>query len=226
MLFNLIFLAVSTLGAQPLHTDSIFEPKLSGRLFTMRSGIIGSQFYRDDWEPADIRLLTGDTVRNKLLKYDVLLDEVIWWYKDSMREVELEKGSVDEFWFRNGKSDAIHFRKIRARLPGMADSTEVFVQVLIEKAAALYVFRKVRAEGSVNRVEKGVLCSFDLIVPDPLYMICFPDGKSIYLRKTRKRLLLKALPEEYAANVKQIIQKNHLSVHSEKDLTALAGMIN
>lgn len=211
---------------QGINLDSIFETKLGGKLFQMRAGLVGSQFYNDDWVNSDLKLITGETVHNKKLKYDALLDEVIWLQEDSFREVELEKHFIREFCFKNYQNRQVCFRRIRAKLPQMIDSADIFVEVLLEKSSSLFVFRKVKVEGSVNRLIGGVLCSFEKLVPDPVYLISLPGGNSVFCKRIRRHLLLKALPDAYKTKVREIIQRNHLTIRTEEDLARLVGLIN
>lgn len=222
----MISLTGSIINGQNVNLDSIFVPELSGEIYLKSTGIAGKQFYNDDWAESDIKLSTGELVFNKLLKYNELLDEVIWLQAEIPRQIKLEKHFIDEFCFRNDKGESVRFRRIQIKLPQMTDTADIFVEVLSEKTASLYVFRNVRINGNIKSVEDGVLYSYDTVMPQPVYILKLPRGITVTFKRIRRSALLKALPEEYKTAVKKIIQQNYLSVRSENDLIKLVRLIN
>lgn len=226
LLFLILVNLSSDIFCQAINLDSIFEPKLSGEIFQQRTGMVGKQFYNDDWAVGNIKLTNGKWVTNKQLKYDAFLDELIWYRTDSLLQVKLEKHFISEFCFKNYNSQFVQFKKIKTKLSQMADSTDIFVEVMIEKITSFYIFRNVKTEGTVNRLDRGVQYSFDKLVSNPLYIIILPDKKTITFKKIRRRVLLKALPDEYKILLKELIQQNHLSIRTESDLVKLVGLMN
>ncbi len=224
-LYLVISLSGLALNGQTVNLDSIFEPRLSGEMYKMKVGIIGKQFYNDDWAESDIKLSSGEVAFNKFLKYNGLLDEVIWLRSDLSGQVKLEKQFIDEFTFKDFRGKPVRFKRIRVRLPQMTDSTDIFAEVLSEKSASLYVFRHIRIIESINRVENGALYSFDRLAPQPVYILKLPDNETLTFRRISPTALLKALPKDYKAAVKKIIQQNFLSVRSEDDLVKLVRLI-
>jgi len=214
------------LNGQAINLDSIFESKLCGEIFRMKTGILGEQFYNDDWTESDIKLITGETAVNKLLKYNAFMDEVIWLEADGLRQVKLEKHFIDEFCLKNYKGGSIVFKRMQLKLPRMTDTADIFVEVLSEKSASLYVFRNVVIQGTVDRVEDGVLYSYDKLVSQPVYILSFPDKETVTFQKIGRNALLKALPNAYKTIVTEIIQRDHLSVRDEDDLIKLVSLIN
>ncbi|MEI6061341.1 MAG: hypothetical protein WCR72_11575 [Bacteroidota bacterium] len=225
-----LFLYILFLGfgsaaqAQSVNLDSIFEPKLRGRIYQAKTGIEGNQFYNNEWSVSDIRLVSGETVFKKQLKYNVLLDEVIWLQAGTYNQVKLEKQFINEFSLENEKGEIGWFRRIHTKLPSMVDSADIFVQVLSEKAFALCVFRAVRVEGAVHNVN-GVDLYIDKITPEPQYILVLPDRQTIFFKRISKRALAKALPEKYKSVFKEAIQLNRLSVRTEADLIKLVRLV-
>jgi hypothetical protein len=224
LLFILFLCFGSAIYAQSINMDSIFEPKLRGEIFQSKTGIEGSQFYNIEWVMSDIKLSSGETVFNKQLKYNVLIDEVIWLQPGTYNQVKLEKHFIDEFYLKNYKGKTVCFKRIRAKLPQMPDSADIFVEVLIEKTASLYVFRSVETEGIV-KIVNGEQLYFDKITPLSRYILILPDRQTILYKRISKYAFLKALPEKYKNILKAIIQQNHLSVRTENDLSKLVGLI-
>lgn len=214
------------LNGQAINLDSIFEPKLCGEIFRMKTGILGEQFYNDDWTESDIKLITGEMAVNKLLKYNAFMDEVIWLEADGLRQVKLEKHFIDEFCLKNFKGGSVVFKRMQLKLPRMTDTADIFVEVLSERSTSLYIFRNVVIQGTVDRVEDGVLYSYDKLVSQPVYILSFPDKGTVTFQKIGRSALLKVLPNAYKTIVTEIIQRNHLSVRDEDDLIKLVSLIN
>ncbi len=223
-LFFLFLCLGSALCAQSTNLDSIFEPKLRGEIYQVQKAVKGNQFYSNEWITSNIRMSSGEMVFNKQLKYSILLDEIIWLKPNGFEQVKLEKHFIDQVYFKNYKGKDVCFKRILAKLPLMLDSAEFFVEVLVEKSASLYVYRTARIEGTVNNVN-GIDSYMDKIVPDPNYIVVLPDSQRIVLKKISKRSLINSLPEKYSNAVKEIVQQNHLPVHTESDLTKLVGFI-
>jgi hypothetical protein len=215
----------SAIYSQSINLDSIFEPKLRGEIFNLQKSVDGNQFYSSEWIMSNIRLSSGEIVFNKQLKYNILLDEIIWLKPNGFEQVKLEKHFINQINFKNYKGKDVCFKRIHAKLPPMVDSTDIFVEILLEKAASLYVYRTVRMEGIVNNVN-GIDLYLDKIVPDPSYILVLPDKQTSIFKKIRKRSFIKALPEKYRNSVKDIIQQNHLAIRSENDLSKVVGLIN
>jgi len=224
LLFIIFLNFASAIYAQSVNLDSIFEPKLHGEIFHVQKVVDGNQFYSNDWIMSDIKLSSGEMVFNKQLKYNILLDEIIWLKPNGFEQVKLEKHFIDAFYFKNYKGKNIYFKRILSKLPPMVDSTDIFVEVLAEKAASLYVYRTVRIEGTVNNVN-GIDRYLDKIVPEPRYILVLPDRQTCEFKKISKHSLIKALPEKYKSSLKDIIQQNHLAIRTENDLSILVGLI-
>lgn len=228
MLKSLLFLQALFFGpavcAQSINMDSIFEPQLRGEIFQAKTGVDGNQFYSNDWIKSDIQLSSGEMVFNKQLKYNILLDEVIWLKPNSYLQVKLEKHFINDFYLKNHNGKNIHFKRILVKLPSRSDSTDIFVEVLVEKSSSLYVFRSVRIEGSVSNIN-GVDRYFDKIIPDPNYILTLPDKHAVTFKRINKRLFLNALPENYRNTFKETIHQNHLSIRTENDLAKLVSSI-
>jgi hypothetical protein len=219
----LIVCCTATYG-QSINIDSIFEPPLRGETFLKKTGTEGKQFYNDNWVLGDIKLCSGETVFNKQLNYNVLLDEVVWLQAGTFRQVKLEKQFINEFYLKRQQGRDIRFKKMRIKLPTMNDSTDIFVEVLVENSASLYVFRTVRVEETSNIVN-GIQSYVENIVPQPQYFLKLPDKQAITFKRIKKKVIVNALHEKYKYIIKATIQQNHLSIHTEEDLTKLVTLI-
>lgn len=221
----IFFILCSTANyAQSWDLDSLFEPKLRGELYNQKKGTLGSPFFNENWQKGDIKLSSGETVHNKQLKYNILLDDLIWLQKSNFRQVGLARQFIAGFTLENENGRSNRFIKKRVKLPSTTDSADIFAEVILEKTTSFYVYRAVRIEGTVIDVN-GVPCYFDKIIHQPWYIFVLPDRNTILFSRINQRSLLRSLPEKYRNEVKAIIRENHLSIRSENDLTKLAELI-
>lgn len=222
----LLCLFTSTMQGQISIVDSVFEPKLRGRLFEMPTGYKGSQYYNDEWANADILLANGDVACNKLLRYNGFIDELIWRNTANLMEVKLEKHFIDEFTLKNVEGKTIRFKRIEAKLPMVADSAEIFVEVLAERQASCYIYRKIIVKGyDLKDIAGETYISSDLVA-QPMYFLILPDKEVVIFKRINKRGILKTLPVQYQTTVKELLQKNHLPLRNEENLKTLVGLID
>ncbi len=213
------------LKSQTLNVDSIFTPPLCGEIYHIKTGTIGNQFYNNEWRLGKIKLISGEWVFNIKLKYNSFIDELIWLQENSFKQIKLEKHFIDEFVLINSDGISVHFRRMKIKLPPMVDSSEIYVEVLLEKIASLYVFRSIKIEGHEEELKNGILYSNDVLKDHPVYILIMPDQRIITFQKIRKRSLLNALDENSRVRIKKIIQEFHLSIRKENDLMELVRLI-
>ena len=195
----------ASLHGQISIVDSVFEPKLRGKIYEMPTGYKGSQYYNDEWANADILLTNSEVACNKLLRYN---------------------GFIDEFRLKNFGGKTIRFKRIEAKLPMIADSVEIFVEVLAESQSSCYVYRKIIVKGYDLKDIAGKTYISNDLVAQPLYFLILPDKEVVVFRRINKRGILKAMPEKYRMPVKELLQKNHLSLRNEENLKTLVGFID
>jgi len=216
----------ASLHGQISIVDSVFEPKLRGKIYEMPTGYKGSQYYNDEWANADILLTNSEVACNKLLRYNGFIDELIWRNTANLMEVKLEKHFIDEFSLKNLGGKTIRFKRIEAKLPMIADSVEIFVEVLAESQSSCYVYRKIIVKGYDLKDIAGKTYISNDLVAQPLYFLILPDKEVVVFRRINKRGILKAMPEKYRMPVKELLQKNHLSLRNEENLKTLVGFID
>jgi hypothetical protein len=219
LLLPYVMLLVSVnLCGQNASLDSLFEPRLCGSIYQISPGFKGSQFYNKEWADADILLSDGELVGNKLLRYNGFIDEVIWKNNVDQTEVKLEKHFISDFTFKNYQGKSIRFKRIQAKLPGIADSAEIFAEVLAESKSSCYAYRKIVVEGYDLKTVNGLTYISDNLVAQPQYFLVLPDKQIVVFRRISKHSILNILPEKYRVSAKNILQKNHLSLKDEEDL--------
>lgn len=221
---NSILYSQESLSDQ-LVLDSIFEPKLTGEAFTIKSGMIGRQFFNDEWADSDILLSTGEKVSNKLLKYNGYLDEVVWLTPEFFKQVKIDKFAIDEFVFKNYFGKSIRFKRINIKQMFISDSTDIFAEIVIESNLSLYIFRKIGIAGTVNKDSKGGIYSFDQLESAPVYYLKLTNNGYANLQRLNRRSLLHLFPEQKTA-IKKLLSQNRQQLKTESDLVEIVNLLN
>ncbi len=205
--------------------DSIFEPKLTGEAYIAKAGMIGRQFFNDEWAESDIKLTTGEKVSNKLLKYNGYLDEIVWLTPENFKQVKLDKYAIDEFVLKNYFGNSLRFKRINIKQMFISDSTDIFAEVVIESNVSLYIFRKIGIAGTITKDSKGGFYSFDQLESAPVYYLKLTNSGYANLQRLNRRSLLHLFPEQKTA-IKKLLRQNHQQLKTESDLVEVVNLLN
>jgi hypothetical protein len=206
--------------------DSVFEPKLTGETFTDYKQFKGNQFFTDDWMESDIRLVTGQLVHKKNIKYNGLLDQVVWLNPVNSGEYMLDKLSVDEFWYRNIMGEPVHFRRISTTDSKTGQRLDVFAETVVEGKVSIYIQRRIIKKGVENINDKdNKTYSIDVLGPKPVYYIKLPSGTYFVTGKITRHSFLKLFPDQRKA-ISKLLNKNHLNFRSESAVIKTIELLN
>lgn len=208
-----------------LSLDSIFEPKLPGQSFIAKSGLLGSQYYNDDWVESDLLLVSGEKVFNKLLKYNGFIDEVIWLTPENFKQVKIDKFAINEFVLKSYLGKSVCFKRINTKQPFLSDSTDIFAEVILESRLSLYIYRKMAIAGSVSKDNKGVNYTYNEIEPTPVYYLKLTNNRFINLQRLKRRALWNLFPEQ-KTEIRKLLRQNHQSLSNEDDLLKIVNLLN
>lgn len=175
--------------------ENLFSPSLSGEIFNSPSGYLGSQYYFEEWLNGSVTLLSGEKAINTRLRYNGLLDELIWMKTPSFQQVKLDKNLIKEFSLNKPDGEILTFKRLSVNLPPFNQKTEIFAQSLYESQISLYAFRRISIIGRVIRKMETGNFEFSEIEPSHLYFITSKDAKSFYLSKISKRNISRLFPE-------------------------------
>jgi hypothetical protein len=163
---------------------------LTGELFTPDLIIDGTTYFNSEWLPGEIYLSNGEIVINKLIKYNGLLDELFWKEPKSNNVIKLDKEAIRQFHFQNLNGDStIYFRKIKVRRNAIADSSEIFGQVVYGGSLSLFLLHTYKTAGSELIRKNGVLFEKVNYVEVPVYIFRLTNNNTFVFKSlNRKRL--------------------------------------
>jgi len=204
--------------------DSIFSLKLTGETFIEKK-YKGDPFVNKDWVKSDMLLSTGERIYGKMIKYNGLLDEVIWLNPFNFGKFILDKSYISDFWFKNDQGGSTHFKRINVSDLSLNHQPVIFVEIAVEGKISIFIQRRIRVFGSDSFYEDAKLYSVDLIEPSPLYYIKLPTNQLLMMTGIRLNSFLKVFPVQKKSILKSL-KNNHLKFKSESDLIKAVDTLN
>lgn len=207
-------------------TDSISNAKLTGETYFEQKGYKGEQFFNKSWLSCDILLSTGEMIYDEKVKYNSLLDELIWVNSTINQQFKLDKPLIKEFWLKNEKDQIIHFKQITANKPYTPNlQTDFFAEVAVEGNLSLYIQRKISVVNSDDIIIDGILCRQETIRPTPQYFLKLPSNDYILLEKINLKSFSKLLPTQ-KMEIDKLMKSNNLKLKTENNLIKLITILN
>jgi len=179
------------------------ESLLSGELFNPEMMPNISTHFNKEWLLTDILLTDYRLVRNKMIKYNGLLDELFWLEPESNQTIKLDKEAIMKFHFLNFQGDTtIRFRKIKVKRDIFKDSSEIFVQDINNGTLSLLISHSFYFAGKEPVRMNQSYYMKEIYNEEPVYYLEFPDNKLIEFRKFSRKNLYKLIPDK-----KEMIRK-------------------
>ena len=202
-----------------------FSPKLTGETYIEKKGYKGEQFFNKDWLESDILLSTGEEIHGEKVKYNGLLDELIWVNTSSYQQFKLDKSFINDFWLKNGTGTPNHFKRINVNEQKDTRSSDIFAEVGVEGKVSLFIQRRIKVVDEENIYQNGTLYLSESIGAKPLYYIKTPSNHYLILSRIRKNAFLNLFPEQ-KKDIAKIMKENHLNLKTESDLVKLIEVLN
>jgi hypothetical protein len=173
------------------------DPSLPGSLFTSSGVIDNSTWYNKEWLLADVYLSNGEIVRNKLLKYSGLLDELLWRQPETSIIIKLDKSAVRRFHFINNQGDtSVYFERLKVKQEISIDSSEIFGEEICRGKLSLYVFHTFFIERSEVSARAGVHYQNDTYAELPVYYFRFRNNKLVGMKSLNRKSLVALVPDK------------------------------
>jgi hypothetical protein len=184
---------------------------LTGELFTPDQIIDGTTYFNSEWLPGDIYLSNGEVVRNKLIKYNGSLDELFWQEPKSKNVIKLDKEAILQFHFQNLNGDStVYFRKIKVKKNPLAESSEIFGQVVYEGSLSLFVLHTYKTAGTELIRKNGILFEKTNYVAEPVYIFRSANNKTFVAKSLSRKRLYEFSPDN-KDKIKEFLKANRTS---------------
>jgi hypothetical protein len=211
----IIFLIISfqsLQGQKSLHKDNVgltaSEVCLTGELFTPDFVVDGSTYFNSEWLTGDIYLSSSEVVRNKLIKYNGLLDELFWQEPKSKSVIKLDKEAIIKFHYQNLSGDTtVYFKKIKVRRNNISDSSEVFGEVVNEGNLSLYILHDFKTAGTELIRQNGKLLERTNYAEEPVYVFRLTNNKTFVFKRLNRKKLYSIFPAN-SEKIKEFLKTN------------------
>lgn len=203
------------------------EQHLIGEAFFFGQKYSGQIFFNEDYWRGDILMTSGDVIRNQLIKYCGVTDELIHFNELSNSAVSLDTDLINSFSMINPENGAkLRFIKFSREKGLFGKTEEVFVQVLLENNIKLYAIRNYVNDGSVTAYKNNISYYNELYRSKPEYILINGDINNTLNEKIRKYIVLRLFPEKKKA-IKLLLKRNKLRrIRSESGLVSYAIILD
>jgi len=184
------------------------EPPLTGELMTAASQPDIVTYFNKTWLAGDIWLTDGSVIRDKKIKYNGLLDELIWLEPLSNKMIKLDKEAILQFHYLNFQGDtSVYFRKFKVKGNILADSVEIFGQEMYHGDLSLYVLHTFYLD-RVETVEINRSYYLkDIYKEKPVYYMKFKNSRVVEFKRFSRKNLYVFMPEK-KDQIKQFFKEN------------------
>jgi hypothetical protein len=159
--------------------------------------IDNTTWFNKEWLLADVYLSNGEIVRNKLLKYSGLLDELLWRQPETSIIIKLDKSAVHRFHFINYQGDtSVYFERLKVKQEMISDSSEIFGEEICRGKLSLYVFHTFFVERSEVSSRAGVHYQNDTYAELPVYYFRFGNNKLVGMKSLNRKSLVALAPDK------------------------------
>ncbi|MBP1637346.1 MAG: hypothetical protein H6Q18_135 [Bacteroidetes bacterium] len=226
LLLITIYSQAQTIDISKDKKDTISYSKLTGETYIEKKGYKGEQNFNKVWMQSDILLCTGEMVLGEKVKYNGLIDQLIWGNATLNQQIKLDKQLVNEFWLLDDKNQTTHFKKISVNnSPTSNHQSDFFAELMVKGNLSLYVQRKISIVDIDNIVVDGTLCRIETIKATPMYYLKLPIDNYVFLEKIRPKSFKQLFPTQ-KKQIDKLMKENHMKLRDENDLINLIKLLN
>lgn len=217
--------AQETSGETAAPGEEYFEQGLSGSLYIPGRKLIGDPYFpREKWIRGDVRLTTGATVKDKLLRYNGYMDELFWLYEGDYSQVKVDRDMIDGF-ILNTPTGGLRFTRITVHVPPLIWNREVLGQVMYEGDISLFCYRRVIETGLGDYLSDDKIYGGRKVRASHLYIIMLPCGKQATISRIRRSSILNLFPEN-RAEIRRLLRQNRLRPYNEAGLVEAMKLLD
>jgi hypothetical protein len=204
-----------------------YQPNLTGELFKPDLPLDEITYFNSEWLAADIYLSNGEIAKNKLIKYNGLLDELFWLEPNSKNIIKLDKEAILQFHFQNLNDDStVVFRNIRIKKNAVSDSSDVFGQVMYEGRLSLFIQHTYKFAGTELYRKNGFLLENNVYAIIPVYIFRFTNDKTFLTKSLNRKSLYSIFPEKRHQIKNFFRQIRQSKIESYNDSNTLMKFLN
>lgn len=220
IIFSSVFISnsfsqITDCGYKNINSEvPVYETTLQGKAFYNQHPNKDKQFY-NNWAKADIYLTNNTLVKNKLLRYNALLDEMLWMREEDFQIIILNRKNIASVYFYTENNNMpTKYIKIDHKNLQHPNNSNMFVQLLSDVDGKVQFLKKIEVAENTNDMK--------LEKTERYYIYKNNEYKRLVLGK----LFLYKLFGNNKKHIKQIIDDNKLSAKKEQDLIKAIHIFN
>jgi len=185
------------------------EPEISGELFSPASQPDIITYFNREWLSGDIFLMNGGIIKDRKIRYNGFLDELMLLEPESNQAIILDKEAILKFHILNFQGDtSVYFRKLKVKRDILNDSIEIFGQVLYQGKLSLFVFHSFYFDRSeIVQMNKRYYLK-DIYKEDPIYYITFSDNETVGFKNFNRKNIYALMPVQ-KEQIKKFLNENN-----------------
>jgi hypothetical protein len=201
------------------------EQNLCGELFFPAIQPDISTYFNKEWLLADLLLSDGRVITDKKIRYNCLLDEILWFEPETKQVIMLDKEGMDRFHFSDINGDSsVYFSKLKVEKSG-GGYISIFAEELFTGKISLFVFHDFYFDRTeILQKDKRYIMK-DVYKESPVFYIRFPDNKIVSLKKLSRSKILSCFPS-YEFQIKQYMKEEGWNRTSKYEMKELFNYIN
>jgi hypothetical protein len=170
---------------------------LTGELFQPGTLPDSITFVNPEWQASDIFLQDGRIIRNKMIKYNGLLDELLWLEPESKKTIKLDKEAILSFHFHDYKGDTgVYYRKINVKQEIWTDSVKIFAEEIYTGKLSLFIFHSYAVVRKEQYLFNGISYRRDIYAEEPAYYFRFDNNRTVGFKDLSGKKLYGYLPDQ------------------------------
>lgn len=173
-----------------------FVPHLCGELSEAAINLDDETFFRKSWLRGDIFYTDGRIAYDENVRFNKLLNELMWLEPVSNQAIVLDKEAIAGFRIYEDLDTSFSFRKINVKPGDTYGTADVFVQELYAGHLSLCIFHILNVEGRTTGRLSEKLVEKNVYSEDPVYFLVFSDGTFVRFREISNKRFCELLPGE------------------------------
>ncbi len=203
------------------------KPKLSGEVYNFSMRSTGEDYYLDgDWQRGDVLLVSDKKVRDKLIKYNTYLDELIWMSEESYKRVKVDKSLVKEFTIDlPDRAEPVVFKNIEMDKSSGSDKKSNYLEKLYKGDISLMAHRRVTIASERLVSSGGSLHSLPRLRSRPKFYIVKPGNQVYEVERFSRRALYRIFSDK-RSEIRAAFRDERLRIRDENDLIRAVSLID
>jgi hypothetical protein len=200
--------------------DEGSKSHLAGEVYIPILEYAGNQHYIEEWLLGKVVLVNGEIITNQKLKYNGLVDEVIWLEPFTNQQIKLDKNLISNFSITSSSTsidETFEFVKWDSRFPQAYGLRNTYLHQLHRGPISLYSKRQIRETSRMESVYIGGRGQLRiLIAPSYTYYLLLPQNNVREVKLNRSDFI--SAVTSNGRFLRREMRRSRIRVKTEQDM--------